>query len=109
MAGDLKLAYAQFEELETFARFGARLDETPQDHRALDVASAPASNRRNARQVDKPTITVSKATAQMELAGFDESRQKPDEAKKLYEQVQKENPQTEAASLAQRKAAALKQ
>src|ERR1039457_4563258 len=28
VAGDLKLAYAQFEELETFARFGARLDET---------------------------------------------------------------------------------
>jgi F-type H+/Na+-transporting ATPase subunit alpha len=27
VARDLKLAYAQFEELETFARFGARLDE----------------------------------------------------------------------------------
>jgi F-type H+-transporting ATPase subunit alpha len=27
VAGDLKLDYAQFEELETFARFGARLDE----------------------------------------------------------------------------------
>jgi F-type H+-transporting ATPase subunit alpha len=27
VAGDLKLAYAQFEELETFARFGTRLDE----------------------------------------------------------------------------------
>src|SRR5580704_13368377 len=27
VAGDLKLAYAQFVELETFARFGARLDE----------------------------------------------------------------------------------
>jgi F-type H+-transporting ATPase subunit alpha len=27
VAGDIKLAYAQFEELETFARFGARLDE----------------------------------------------------------------------------------
>lgn len=26
VAGDLKLAYAQFEELESFARFGARLD-----------------------------------------------------------------------------------
>ncbi len=26
-AGDLKLTYAQFEELETFSRFGARLDE----------------------------------------------------------------------------------
>ena len=27
VTGDLKLAYAQFEELETFARFGARLDD----------------------------------------------------------------------------------
>lgn len=27
VAGDLKLSYAQFEELETFARFGTRLDE----------------------------------------------------------------------------------
>ena len=27
VAGALKLAYAQFEELETFARFGARLDD----------------------------------------------------------------------------------
>ncbi len=27
VAGDLKLSYAQFEELETFARFGARLDD----------------------------------------------------------------------------------
>ncbi|HQX61535.1 MAG TPA: F0F1 ATP synthase subunit alpha, partial [Burkholderiaceae bacterium] len=26
VSGDLKLAYSQFEELETFARFGARLD-----------------------------------------------------------------------------------
>lgn len=36
VAGDLKLAYAQFEELETFARFGARLDEDTRqsiDHR----------------------------------------------------------------------------
>ena len=30
VAGDLKLAYAQFEELETFARFGARMDEDTQ-------------------------------------------------------------------------------
>ncbi|CAN5432890.1 alternate F1F0 ATPase, F1 subunit alpha [soil metagenome] len=30
VAGDLKLAYAQFEELETFARFGARVDEDTQ-------------------------------------------------------------------------------
>jgi F-type H+-transporting ATPase subunit alpha len=29
-AGDLKLAYAQFEELESFARFGARMDAATQ-------------------------------------------------------------------------------
>ncbi len=52
---------------------------------------------------------VSKATAQLELAGFYASRQKPDEAKKIYEQVEKENPATEAASLAQRRATSLKQ
>ncbi len=28
VAGDLKLAYAQFEELETFSRFGARMDDS---------------------------------------------------------------------------------
>ncbi len=34
VAGDIKLAYAQFEELEAFARFGTHLDEHTQ--RALD-------------------------------------------------------------------------
>ncbi|KAB2887990.1 MAG: alternate F1F0 ATPase, F1 subunit alpha [Desulfobulbaceae bacterium] len=34
VAGDLKLIYAQFEELEAFARFGARLDE--ETHRIID-------------------------------------------------------------------------
>jgi F-type H+-transporting ATPase subunit alpha len=30
VTGDLKLGFAQFEELETFAKFGARLDESTQ-------------------------------------------------------------------------------
>ncbi|HKM86316.1 MAG TPA: tetratricopeptide repeat protein [Terriglobales bacterium] len=59
--------------------------------------------------IDKPTLVVSKVTAQVELAEFYESQQKPDEAKRIYDQVEKENPSTEAASLAQRRAAALKQ
>jgi tetratricopeptide (TPR) repeat protein len=57
---------------------------------------------------DKPTSTVSKVTAQLELAGLYETQQKSAEAKKIYDQVQKDNPSTEAASLAQRRAAALK-
>lgn len=59
--------------------------------------------------IDRPTSTVSKVTAQLELAQLYESRQKPDEAKRIYDQVQKENPATEAASLAQRRASQIKQ
>lgn len=58
---------------------------------------------------DKPATTVSKVTAQLELAGLYEAQQKPDEAKRIYEQIKKENPSTEAASLAERRAGALKQ
>jgi TolA-binding protein len=58
--------------------------------------------------IDKPTVVVSKATAQLELAAYYESQKKPDEAKKIYDQVVKENPSTEAASLAQRREGALK-
>ena len=58
--------------------------------------------------IDKPTVVVSKATVQLELAGFYEAQKKPDEAKRIYEQVEKENPASEAASLAQRRAAGLK-
>jgi len=58
--------------------------------------------------IDKPTSTVSKITAQLELANFYESRQKPDEARRIYDQIQKESPATEAASLAQQRAAKLK-
>ncbi|MGA2002736.1 MAG: tetratricopeptide repeat protein [Terriglobales bacterium] len=58
--------------------------------------------------IDKPSEVVNKVTAQLELASFYESQKKTDEAKNLYQQIQKENPGTEAASLAQRHAAELK-
>ncbi len=58
--------------------------------------------------IDKPSTTVNKITAQLELAQFYENRQKPDEAKHIYDQIQKENPATEAASLAQQRGAKLK-
>jgi TolA-binding protein len=58
--------------------------------------------------IDKPTTAVNKITAQLELANFYENRQKPDEAKRVYDQIQKENPGADAASLAQQRAAKLK-
>ena len=80
------------------------------------LASVYASEKKDTQAIDlykqlidKPSELISKVTAQLELATFYESRQKPDEAKKIYEQIQKENPASEAASLAQRRAADLKQ
>ena len=58
--------------------------------------------------IEKPSTIVNKATVQLELAGYYESHQNPTEAKRMYDQIQKENPATEAAQLAQQKANKLK-
>ena len=81
----------------------------------LALASVYASEKKDDQAVDlykqlsdKPTMLVSKATSQFELAGFYASHQKLDDAKKTYELIQKENPKTEIESLAQQRLAALK-
>ena len=56
----------------------------------------------------KPTRSVGKATAQMELAETYVSTQQPAEAKRIYEQMQKENPASELAQFATQKLQALK-
>jgi tetratricopeptide (TPR) repeat protein len=58
--------------------------------------------------IDRPTATVGKVTAQLELASFYQAKQQPAEAKRIYEQIQKENQGTEAGSLAASKLAELK-
>jgi TolA-binding protein len=79
------------------------------------LASLYASEKKDSQAIDlykqlidKPTGVVSKVTSQLELASFYEAHQKPEDAKNLYQQIQKENPSTEAASLAQRRMAGLK-
>ena len=56
----------------------------------------------------KPTRSVGKTTAQMELAETYVSTQQPGEAKRIYEQIQKENPATEVAQFATQKLQDLK-
>ena len=58
--------------------------------------------------IDKPAATVGKVTAQMELAATYQADNQPDEAKRIYQQVQKDNPNTEAAQLASTKLQDLK-
>jgi tetratricopeptide (TPR) repeat protein len=58
--------------------------------------------------IAKPTRSVGKATAQMELADLYQGKQMTADAKRLLEEVQKENPNTEVASLASQKLGTLK-
>lgn len=58
--------------------------------------------------IDHPTRSVSKVMAQIELAATYQSDQQPLEAKKIYEQVQKENPASSAAQTASAKLQELK-
>ena len=58
--------------------------------------------------IAKPTRSVGKATAQMELATTYEFSQQPAEAKRIYEQMQKENPASEIAQFAAQKLQELK-
>lgn len=57
---------------------------------------------------NKPTMTVSKMAADLKLAALYETMQQPSEARRIYEQIQKENPGTEAGALAQSKLQELK-
>ncbi len=56
----------------------------------------------------KPTSTVGKVMAQMELAATYQADNQPLEAKHVYETIQKENPASEAAQLASAKLQQLK-
>jgi len=51
---------------------------------------------------------VGKVTVQLELAATYQADQQPLEAKRIYEQIQKENPASEAAQIASAKLQELK-
>ena len=72
---------------------------TNRDKQAIDLYKAI---------VAKPTSTVGKVAAQMELAATYQSSNQPLEAKRVYEQIQKENPATEVAQVATAKLQAIK-
>lgn len=53
--------------------------------------------------IEKPTTSVGKTTAQFELANLYEANHQPLEARKLYEQMQKDNPTSAVGQLAAQK------
>ena len=58
--------------------------------------------------INKPTTSVGKVTAQLQLAELYQTSNQPLDAKRLYEQIKKDNPSTEAGQLATQKLAELK-
>jgi len=58
--------------------------------------------------INKPTTSVSKVTAQLQLADLYQNSNQPLDAKRILEQVKKENPGNEAGQLATQKLAELK-
>jgi TolA-binding protein len=58
--------------------------------------------------INKPTTSVSKVTAQLQLAELYQAANQPLDAKRIYEQIKKENPSSEAGELAAQKLAQLK-
>ncbi|MGA8493012.1 MAG: tetratricopeptide repeat protein [Terriglobales bacterium] len=81
----------------------------------MALASVYRNTRRNKQAIKlykelavKPTSTVGKTTAQIELAATYQADNQPLEAKRIYEIIQKENPASEAAQLASSKLQELK-
>jgi tetratricopeptide (TPR) repeat protein len=80
------------------------------------LASVYRNQNRNPQAIDlynaliaKPTSTVSKAATQLELGATYEAAQRPMDAKRIYEQIKKENPVgSQAAQTASDKLQALK-
>ncbi|MGB7151732.1 MAG: alternate F1F0 ATPase, F1 subunit alpha, partial [Terriglobales bacterium] len=61
VAGNLKLAYSQFEEVETFAKFGTRLDESTRkiiDHGKRIRACLQQSESRPVSMIDQVTVLL---------------------------------------------------
>jgi TolA-binding protein len=58
--------------------------------------------------INHPTLSVSKPTAQLQLAELYQNTNQPLDAKRLYEQIKKDNPTTQAGQLATQKLAELK-
>ena len=58
--------------------------------------------------INKPTTSVSKVTAQLQLAEFYQANNQPLDAKRIYEQVKKDNAGPEAVQIATQKLTELK-
>jgi tetratricopeptide (TPR) repeat protein len=106
--GDTALAEKDFQEvagshhpeIASLAKFAlaAVYRDANRNSQAIDVYK---------QLIDRPTVSVGKAAAQLALASLYESMAQPDQARHIYEQMQKESPGTSASQIAMQKLQAL--
>jgi tetratricopeptide (TPR) repeat protein len=96
-----KVASYHNADLSALAKFALAsvYRNTSRNQQAIDVYQ---------RLIAKPTATVSKVAAQIELAATYQSANQPLEAKRIYEQIKKDNPSSEVGQLASSKLQDLK-
>lgn len=85
--------YKEFASLAKMA-LAALYHDTNRNMQAIDLYK---------ELIDHPTISVGKTTAQLALASLYESMARPDDARHLYEQMQKESPASVVAQIATQK------
>lgn len=89
--------YPQIASLAKMALAGV-YHETNRNMQAVDIYK---------KLIDHPTTSVGKTTAQFALASLYESMARPDDARHIYEQMQKESPASGVAQLANERLQAL--
>ncbi len=97
-----EVANSRYQEIASLAKMAlaAVYHDTNRNAQAADLYK---------QLIDHPTASVGKSTAQLALASLDESISRPDEARHIYEQMQKESPGTTVAQIAMQRLQALKQ
>lgn len=93
---------SRYHEIASLAKFALAqiYHDTNRNTQAIDLYKELA---------DHPTVSVGKNTAQFALASLYESMARPDDARHIYEQMQKESPASPVAQMAGQKLQALKQ
>jgi tetratricopeptide (TPR) repeat protein len=95
-----QVAASRYPEIASLAKLalGAVYHDTNRNPQAIDIYK---------QLIDHPTVSVGKSTAQLALATLYESMDQPNDARHIYEQMQKDSPGTAVAQLAMQRLQAL--
>ena len=91
-----EVAGSRYKEIASLAKMALAgvYHDTNRNMQAIDIYK---------QLIDHPTISVGKSSAQLALASLYEAMARPDDARHIYEQMQKESPASIVAQIANQK------